>query len=337
MKSRFAVYFTCALQFSLAGLPGMGAAPAQGQEAAATPASADETAWRQELAAWRAQRENQVSAPDGWLTLVGLEWLQPGFNSFGAAADNKIQVHAQAPDHIGLLTVSGRQASIKSASAKRTPGAPIIQLLAPAGGFPPDLTVDGGPAREGQLTSTEAKSPIIAWHGLTLAVLLRGDRFALRIKDTDAPARTAFHGLNWYAPDPRFRVTARWIPFDPPRIEKIPTGLGSTLDLPAPGIAEFTLEGKTLRLEPVIEDREGETLFFILRDATSQSTTYGTARFLHTGLPDRGLGQPGTLTLDFNRLENPACAYTPYANCPQPPEQNRLPVALEAGEQLYAH
>jgi len=337
MKSRFAVYFTCALQFSLAGPPGMGAAPAQGQEAAATPASADETAWRQELAAWRAQRENQVSAPDGWLTLVGLEWLQPGFNSFGAAADNKIQVHAQAPDHIGLLTVSGRQASIKSASAKRTPGAPIIQLLAPAGGFPPDLTVDGGPAREGQLTSTEAKSPIIAWHGLTLAVLLRGDRFALRIKDTDAPARTAFHGLNWYAPDPRFRVTARWIPFDPPRIEKIPTGLGSTLDLPAPGIAEFTLEGKTLRLEPVIEDREGKTLFFILRDATSQSTTYGTARFLHTGLPDRGLGQPGTLTLDFNRLENPACAYTPYANCPQPPEQNRLPVALEAGEQLYAH
>jgi len=278
---------------------------AQGQEAAATPASADETAWRQELAAWRAQRENQVSAPDGWLTLVGLEWLQPGFNSFGAAADNKIQVHAQAPDHIGLLTVSGRQASIKSASAKRTPGAPIIQLLAPAGGFPPDLTVDGGPAREGQLTSTEAKSPIIAWHGLTLAVLLRGDRFALRIKDTDAPARTAFHGLNWYAPDPRFRVTARWIPFDPPRIEKIPTGLGSTLDLPAPGIAEFTLEGKTLRLEPVIEDRE--------------------------------VDQPGTLTLDFNRLENPACAYTPYANCPQPPEQNRLPVALEAGEQLYAH
>jgi uncharacterized protein (DUF1684 family) len=208
-------------------------------------------------------------------------------------------------------------------------------LLSPAGGFPPDLIVDGGPARETHLTVTNARSPIIAWHGLTLAVLARGERFALRIKDADAPARLSFRGLNWYAPDPRFRVAARWIPFDPPRTEKIPTGLGTTLDLPTPGIAEFTLDGQTLHLAPVIEDPEGKTLFFILRDTTSQSTTYAEARFLHTGLPDHGLAQPGTLILDFNRLENPACAYTPYANCPQPPELNRLPVALEAGEKLY--
>jgi uncharacterized protein (DUF1684 family) len=334
MMNRFARLFALALAL----LPAGAALPLGAQSAAEVQgATAAEAAqWREELAAWRAQREREVAAPDGWLTLVGLEWLKPGFNSFGAGKDNQIQVRAQAPDHIGLLTVSGKTSAGKAASGQTAPSSPIIQLLSPAGGFPPDLTVDGAPAREGQLTVTQAKPPIIAWHGLTLAVLARGERFALRIKDADAPARASFRSLNWYAPDPRFRVTARWIPFDSPRIEKIPTGLGSTLDLPTPGIAEFTLDGQTLHLAPVIEDPEGKTLFFILRDTTSQTTTYAEARFLHTGLPDHGLGQPGTLTLDFNRLENPACAYTPYANCPLPPELNRLPVALEAGEKRYA-
>jgi uncharacterized protein (DUF1684 family) len=78
-------------------------------------------------------------------------------------------------------------------------------------------------------------------------------------------------------------------------------------------------------------------LFFILRDETSKTTTYEAARFLNTGLPDHGLSQPGLITLDFNRLENPPCAYTAYATCPLPPEQNRLTVALEAGERRYAH
>ncbi len=286
--------------------------------------AADDAVWRQDLAAWRAQRASEVSAPDGWLTLVGLEWLKPGFNSFGTAPDNKIQVRAQAPEHMGLLTLSGK-----------TAGAQVLQLLAPSGGFPPELTVDGQPAREGQLAVSNARPPVIAWRGLTLAILPRGDRFALRIKDSNAPARAGFRGLNWYPPDAHFRVTARWIPFDPPRTEKIPNGLGGTLDLPTPGVAEFTLDGQLLHLAPVMEARDQKTLFFILRDTTSETSTYRTARFLHTGLPDHGLSQSGTLTLDFNRLENPACAYTTYATCPEPPGVNQLPVAIEAGEQLY--
>lgn len=107
--------------------------------------------------------------------------------------------------------------------------------------------------------------------------------------------------------------------------------------MPSPGVAEFKLDGQAMRLEPVVEAGQEGTLFFILRDVTSQITTYGKARYLHTGLPDHGLKQPGLLTLDFNRLENPPCAYTTYATCPLPPEQNQLGIALEAGEQLYTH
>jgi uncharacterized protein (DUF1684 family) len=317
------------------------------QDAPALPdAPSVEIHWQQELLAWRTQREVEISASDGWLTLVGLEWLKPGANTFGAAADNRLRVRAQAPDHMGVLTVSGethspapqrKQAGTRPARSRQPQSAGVVQLQASAGGFPADLLLDGKPAREGPLAVDDAKPSTLTWHGVTMIVLHRGDRYALRIKDADSPTRTAFNGLHWYAPDPRFRVTAKWIPYTPPRVEKIPTIIGTTLNMPAPGIAEFTLDGKPFRLEPVIEAGEEDKLFFILRDETSRTTTYGAARFLHTGLPDHGLAQPGQLTLDFNELYNPPCAYTPYATCPLPPEQNRLPVALEAGEQRYSH
>ena len=301
--------------------------PATAQEAEVTPRDAQ---WAQDLQAWRAAREQEISAPDGWLTLVGLDWLKPGANPFGTAADNQICLRALGPEHMGLLTVSGKP------QAATAHGGAMVQLLSPVGGFPPDLLLNGVPAREGPLETDGPKPPIITWHGVTLAVLNRGGRYALRVKDTDATARTSFHGLNWYAPDPHLRIDALWIPFATPRVEKIPTVLGTTIDLPTPGTAEFTLGDKTYRLEPVIEDPSGKTLFFILRDETGKTTTYETARYLHTGLPDHGLDQPGLLTLDFNRLENPPCAYTPYATCPLPPEKNRLAVAIEAGEKRYA-
>jgi uncharacterized protein (DUF1684 family) len=300
--------------------------------------------WNEDLAAWRAAREREIGAPDGWLTLIGMEWLNSGVNSIGAAKDNKIQVHAQAPDHFGLITVSGGADSAKSHKGKpqsdaaptsQPQNAPIIQLLSPAGGFPPDLLVDGKPAREGQLTVEGPSPSVISWHGVTIVVLNRGGRYAVRIKDSGTPARTGFKGLNWYAPDPHFRLKAVWTPFLPEQIEKIPTIIGTTLDLPSPGYAEFVLDGKPYRLQPVLEDPERKILFFILSDVTSSIATYGMARYLHTGLPDHGLDKPGLLVLDFNLLENPPCAYSSYATCPQPPQQNQLPVPLEAGEKIY--
>jgi uncharacterized protein len=289
--------------------------------AAASPQGDTQAAWRHEEDTWRAQRERELAAPDGWLTLIGLEWLKPGVNTFGTAADCTIKIRAHAPEHFGLLTVSGK----------------TVQLLAPAGGFPADFQLDGKPAREGTLSAEGTKPSTLTWNGLTMVVLPRGGRYALRIKDADSATRTGFHGLHWYAPDPRFRLKAKWIPYATPHIEKIPTIINTTLDMPAPGIAEFTLDDKTFRLEPVFEGGERDKLFFILRDLTSRTTTYGAARFLHTGLPSNGIDHPGTLTLDFNELYNPPCAYTPYATCPLPPEQNRLPIALEAGEQRYSH
>jgi len=87
----------------------------------------------------------------------------------------------------------------------------------------------------------------------------------------------------------------------------------------------------------VLEAPGAKELFFILRDATSHTTTYQSARFLYAEFPDHGLDQPGTITLDFNRLQNPPCAYTPYATCPLPPYINRLAISIPAGEERYSH
>jgi len=279
------------------------------------------SAWESGLAAWRAHHEQVLAAPDGWLTLVGLDWLEPGDNSFGAAPDNRIHIGAPAAAHLGILQLRGDQ----------------VRLLPPPGGFPASLRVAGQPAHEVLLNASSGQSVALTDGSLTFLVIHRGNMFALRIKDTDSPVRTHFHGLHWYSPDPRYRVVARWIPFAPPHTEAIPTIIGTTLKLPVPGAAEFTLDGRSFRLEPVLETPGSHQLFFILRDTTSHTTTYGAGRFLYTDFPDRGLDQPGHLVLDFNRLENPPCAYTPWATCPLPPLQNRLAVALPAGEKRYSH
>jgi hypothetical protein len=318
-----------AILFGLLALVVFIARPAVPQAAPAqtvSPSAAEDTtvAWLHDLQAWREQRAREIDAPDGWLSLIDLEWLKSGVNSVGAAADNHIHIQVHAPDHIGLITVSGS-----------SPTSSVVQLLAPSGGFPADLKIDGHPAREGPLNTGDKNPSTITWHELSLVVLRRGDRFVLQIKAADSPTRANFHGLRWFPPNPEYRVTARWIPYKPPQVEKIPTAIGTTLDMPAPGVAEFLLDGKTVLLEPVIEGGDTTKLFFILTDKTAPAATYSGGRFLTTGLPDHGLSQPGNLVLDFNCLYNPPCAYTTYATCPQPPEKNRLPILLEAGEFRY--
>src|SRR5882724_4048906 len=284
-------------------------------DSAATPDS-----WQRDLLAWREKRATNLQTPEGWLSLIGLEWLKEGENSVGSAADNKIQI-AKAPAHLGVVHLEKGGA---------------LRLLAPSGGFPKDLQVDGHPALEQALLADDSPNRSkLSLGGLTVIVIHRDERYGLRIKDAQAPTRVGFHGLRWYPPTAAYRVHAKWIPYNPPKMIDIPTILGTVSKLPAPGVAEFTIDGKLSRLEPVLEDPESKELFFIIRDTTSKTKTYGAGRFLYTEFPDHGLSQPGEIWLDFNQLVNPPCAFTPYATCPLPPIQNRLSVAIPAGEQRY--
>ncbi|MGH9908411.1 MAG: DUF1684 domain-containing protein [Pyrinomonadaceae bacterium] len=278
--------------------------------------------WEGELADWREQQAKALQEPDGWLSLVGLAWLEPGFNTFGSAPDNQIHLPAGGPRYAGVLQLDGK----------------TIRLMPPPGGFPQGFQVDGKPAESQTLNVSDKgdeNNPRLTFGTLNMYVISRGDRLALRIKDSKSAAITGFRGLRWFPPNERYRVNARWIPYDPPKLATLSTLVGTRYTRPVPGVAEFVIAGKTHRLEPILEDPKIEKLHFILRDRTSRSTTYGACRFLYTGFPDRGLAQPGQLVLDFNRLENPPCAYTTYATCPLPPPGNRLPIALPAGEKRY--
>ena len=275
----------------------------------------------QETAAWRTQHTSDLLKPDGWLSLVGLEWLQPGDNSVGSASDNKIHL-SKGPAHLAVVHLEGDN----------------VMLNPPTGGFLPDFLVSGAPAKPQSLRAEGNKdklAPRMTIGDLSLYVIRRESRFALRIKDAHSPSITGFNGLKWYPPDENYRVTAKWIPYTPYKTITLATLVGTTYDQPVPGVAEFILAGKTYRLEPVLEDPAVAKLFFILRDTTSKTTTYGACRFLYTGFPSNGLDKPSELVLDFNRLENPPCAYTPYSTCPLPPPGNRLPIALPVGEQRY--
>jgi uncharacterized protein len=277
--------------------------------------------WAQDLQTWRDQRAQRLSEPEGWMSLTGLEPIPVGSSGFGGAADNTIHLKGQVPAYLGVLQRDGKQ----------------IKLLPPTGGsFPAGFQVDGKPAQAGQLLSADDDNPSRLTVGtLVFFVIHRADRYYLRIKDAQAPTRVKFEHLNWYEPDPTYRVKAQWTPYKPPKTLSVASIIGTEDKMPVPGVAEFKLGGQTYRLEPVLEAPGDTQLFFILHDTTSPSTSYGAGRFLYADFPDHGLDQPGELVLDFNRLYNPPCAFTPYATCPLPPKQNWLKVALPVGEKKY--
>ncbi|HXT27279.1 MAG TPA: DUF1684 domain-containing protein [Candidatus Eisenbacteria bacterium] len=288
----------------------------------AAPARSQNQEWVKEELAWRTQHATDLQKPDGWLSLIGLEWLQSGETTVGSAADNKIRLPATAPAHLAILKLENGS----------------VQLLAPQSGFPSGLQVDGSPAKEQTLRADPDHDKFnsrITYSTLNFYVIRRADRFAVRLKDAKSPSLAEFHALKWYAPAAAYNITAKWVPYTPAKSVSLITLVGTSYDQPVPGYAEFTLQGKTYRLEPVLEDPQSARLFFILKDSTSADATYPACRFLYSPLPDHGVNRAGELVLDFNHLENPPCAYTPYATCPLPPAGNRLPVALPVGEQRY--
>ncbi|MEP6714217.1 MAG: DUF1684 domain-containing protein [Terriglobia bacterium] len=163
--------------------------------------------------------------------------------------------------------------------------------------------------------------------GVKMTLIDRQGKLGIRVKDPDAETRRNFPGCKWFPIRQAWDIKARWVAYPKPRQIPILNVLGQTGPEPSPGYAEFSLAGKSLRLEPITED---DHLFFIFKDKTADESTYPAGRFLYAALPRNGV-----VDLDFNQAENPPCAFTAYATCPLPPKQNVLPVAIEAGEKRF--
>ncbi len=274
-------------------------------------AAGTEDDYAKQIGQWRAQRVERLQAANGWLSLIGLDWLKSGANTIGSAKDNDIVI-AKAPARLGTVNW--------------TDGRITIEFDPKAGAM-----VDGKLVESAELLDDSTPKPNVVTFGtVSFNVIDRGGRKGLRIRDSAAETRTKFLGIDNYAVDPGWRVEAKWIAFDPPQTLDIPNVLGTIDAMPVPGKAVFERDGKTWELRPVLETPDATQLFFIFADKTSGRETYGAGRFLYAGMP-----ADGKVVIDFNKAYNPPCAFTAYATCPLAPPENRLPFAVVAGEKKY--
>jgi uncharacterized protein (DUF1684 family) len=273
----------------------------------AAPLGSEGTKYSEQIASWRGQEEQKLKTPDGWLTVVGLSWLKKGRNNVGSQQSAEVALPAGAPPHAGYFERQGNQVRFfrDNGSAVRWNGEPMtaasVEMKLAANG--PDKIQIGT---------------------VTLAIIQRGARIGVRVRDTNSPYRQQFAGMHWFPVTEKMRLEAKWLPAAPGATIAVPNILGDVTAAPAAGTAVFTVNGAEYRLTAVPED---EQLFFVFGDATNQHQTYGGGRFLYADKPSGD-----HLTLDFNQAVSPPCAWTPYATCPLPPRENKLPIAIEAGE-----
>jgi len=270
--------------------------------------------YRTSIGAWRAEHDRKLRAEDGWLAVVGLAWLEPGENAAGSAATAGVRLPAPAPPAVGRFRLERGLVTFTPAPDTdiRLNGRPL--------GAPTPLRSDAGGAADK-----------LSIGSLTLYVIERGGRLGIRIKDSNSEPRRQFAGERWYPVQEAWRVTGRFVPHPTPKAVPIVNALGQVENQPSPGYVAFTIGGREYRLDPIAQGGPDAPLFFIFKDRTAGATTYPAGRFLYADPP-----RDGRVELDFNKAENPPCAFTPFATCPLPPKQNELPVRIEAGE-LYEH
>lgn len=260
--------------------------------------AAAEPGYRQSVEQWQTERVNKLKSDDGWLTLIGLSWLAEGGNRVGSAATNRVELPAGFPANAGAFYKRGAEVQWR-----------------PASGKPRKLKTDKSGAPD-----------IVNIGRLKLHVIERGSRLGIRLKDPDSPYRRNFQGLTWFPVNEEWNVKARFVP--QPKTVVFDAQAGDKQPMASPGYVEWTWRGRKLRLTPVTE---GNQLFFVFRDTTAGKSTYSAARYIYTDLP-----KGGYVSVDFNKAYNPPCVFTPYATCPLPPPENRLPVDVEAGEKKYS-
>jgi uncharacterized protein len=262
---------------------------------------------------WRSDEESDLKKEDGWLTLAGLFWLKEGINTVGAGPDFDVR-----------LTDNFKKGKFGEIDFKNG-----VAALKVENGV--EAQSDGKSISTIDLVSDEKGKPTeIRTGSQTFYLIRREDRFGIRLKDSKSKARLAFKGQHWFPIDESYKVTARFEALPEPKELMVPNVLGGFFKMKSPGILRFVFKGKEYSLQPVTED-DG-TLFIIFRDGSNLSETYKAGRFLHADKPANG-----EAVLDFNKAENPPCAFTSFATCPLPPPQNKLGVEIKAGEKRYDH
>lgn len=245
---------------------------------------------------WREERLRNLQAPDSWLGLIGLFWLEAGDNAVGSAEDATVKLPFGLPQ-LGVLRWS----------------ATGVRWL-PAEGEAMALATDAGGA------------PTVVTQGaLAFFVIEREGRLAVRLRDREWADRQPFRGVDCFPFSADWQIIADWRPLEPAREMEVPNVSGDMKTVTVAWQAVFRVGDIEATLLPMSVSDDG--VFFVFRDALSGRQSYGAGRFLRAAPP-----QDGKIVLDFNRAINPPCAFTPFATCPLPPPENWLAFPVPAGE-----
>jgi uncharacterized protein (DUF1684 family) len=263
---------------------------------------------------WRSEREANLKKETGWLTVAGLFWLKEGINTVGAG--EKFDVR---------LTDNFKQGKFGEIDFKEGKAELKVEK-----GVEAQIDGKSVPATVDLVSDEKGKPTEIRTETQTFFLIKREERYGIRLKDSNSEARRTFKGLHWFPVVESYKVTARLEAWPEPKELSVPNVLGGNFKMKSPGVLKFSLNGKEYSLQPVLED--DETLFIIFGDDSNRSETYKSGRFLYAEKPVNG-----EAILDFNKAENPPCAFTPYATCPLPPAGNKLEIEIKAGEKRYDH
>lgn len=271
----------------------------------------DIEAHEREVEAWYEKRIANLKAPNGWLNLVGLHWLEPGMNTFGSDSANALVFpKGKIAGRAGYFLLKDNVVNLvvnKEVVATVDTDTITSRVI-----FHPDST-----------RAQHVQVGDLRWN-----IIKRDTKVGVRLRDENAEALKTFTGIERFPVSAEYRLQASLERADSTNTIEITNVLGQTTPQRSPGTLVFEWQGKTYRLDAL---EEGDELFILFADATSGTETYGAGRFVYVKKP---MGNEQVM-LDFNKAYNPPCVFTPHATCPLPPRQNILPFPVRAGEKNY--
>lgn len=260
---------------------------------------------------WKSNRVASLTAPTGWMRLAGMFFLAEDENTFGSGPEADIVLpDSTLPPVAGSFVLNNNQVRLKVQDS--------VTLLH-----------DGEPAGNTLLYDDDMETvPRISYNQLEWLVISRQELTAIRLYNKENEKVDQFTGFPHFEIDPEWRRQARFVPHPEGTHIAIANVLGQVEDIPSPGKLEFTINNTLYSLDAL----EGsDRMFIILGDQTNGDETYSAGRYMYIDYPEP---DDEFTVIDFNIAYNPPCSFNTYTTCQLPPVQNRLDVAITAGEKI---
>ncbi len=266
----------------------------------------------QNITKWRQEMDTNLRRENGWLALAGLYWLRTGKNLIGSDPEADILLPQRSPQRLGIFDFDGNNVTLDVEDDTL-------------------VEVNGTPAKHVLLDADQEDVPsFITFDDIRMVVVRRSKGVGIRIWDNQREERRNFPPRQWYPVKPELRVPVTYTRYEIPKVVKMPDILGAVLDEPMQGFIAFELDGK--KHELIVEELPDRRLFIQFMDRTNGNPTYPSGRYHYADAHVNG-----QTFIDFNKAYSPPCAFTNYATCTFPPQENHLDVAIEAGEIYPEH